>query len=234
MYMARCKQFGKLKSPTRAETVERKGTNYNRLHVYDRATGQQFLVDTGAEISLLPASLSDKKTPSELKLFAANNSFIDTFGERRLTLNFGLRRPIVWNFRIAAVPHAIIGADCLNHYQLLVDLHKRRLIDTNTKLFTTGGIRSIPITRISTINRESVFASILSEFPEITGVSQLTPLGRRNVEHHILTTGPPVAERPRRLAPDKLAAAKAEFKRLMELGICRPSNSPWASPIHLV
>jgi len=59
-------------------------------------------------------------------------------------------------------------------------------------------------------------------------------LGRRDVEHHILTTGPPVAECPRRLAPDKLAAAKAEFKRLMELGICMPSNSPWASPIHLV
>jgi len=98
MYMARRKQFGKLKYPTRAETVGIKGANHNRLHVYDRATGQQFLVDTGAEISLLPASPSDKRTPTELKLFAANNSFIDTFGERRLTLNFGLRRPIVWNF----------------------------------------------------------------------------------------------------------------------------------------
>ncbi|TGZ54618.1 hypothetical protein DBV15_12249, partial [Temnothorax longispinosus] len=43
-----------------------------------------------------------------------------------------------------------------------------------------------------------------------------------------------VAERPRRLPPDKLAAAKAEFKRLVELGICRPSSSPWSSPIHLV
>ena len=52
--------------------------------------------------------------------------------------------------------------------------------------------------------------------------------------HYIMTTGPPVAERPRRLSPEKLKAAKAEFKALVAAGICRPSSSPWASPIHLV
>lgn len=41
-------------------------------------------------------------------------------------------------------------------------------------------------------------------------------------------------ERPRRLAPDKLIAAKEEFRQMMEAGICRPSDSNWASPLHLV
>ncbi|XP_024875525.1 uncharacterized protein LOC112456938 [Temnothorax curvispinosus] len=227
-------RLGKLKSPPRNETVGDNGATQSRLHVFDRITGQQFLIDTGAEISILPATLRDKKTPSELKLFAANNTNIDTYGERRLALDFGLRRPIVWNFRVAAVSNAILGADCLKHYQLLVDLHKRRLIDTCTKLFTAGEIRVVRENKISTVNREANFANILLEFPEITGVSQLIPFGTRDVEHHILTSGLPVTERPRRLPPDKLAAAKAEFKRFVELGICRPSSSPWSSPIHLV
>ena len=55
-----------------------------------------------------------------------------------------------------------------------------------------------------------------------------------NTTHHIITTGPPVFARPRRLAGDRLVAAKKEFQYLMEKGICRPSKSQWASPLHLV
>lgn len=45
---------------------------------------------------------------------------------------------------------------------------------------------------------------------------------------------PPVAAKARRLAPDKLEAAKKEFQVMSELGICRPSSSCWASPLHCV
>ena len=37
----------------------------------------------------------------------------------------------------------------------------------------------------------------------------------------------------RRLAPDKLKIAKAEFNHLLDMGIVRPSDSPWASPLHI-
>ena len=47
-------------------------------------------------------------------------------------------------------------------------------------------------------------------------------------------TGPPVAARPRRLAPNHLAAAKREFEHMLQLGIIRPSSSPWSSPLHMV
>ena len=52
--------------------------------------------------------------------------------------------------------------------------------------------------------------------------------------HHIETTGQPTFARPRRLAPEKLALAKKEFRQLVDLGIVRPSNSPWAAPLHMV
>nr|VZI41702.1 unnamed protein product [Spirometra erinaceieuropaei] len=45
---------------------------------------------------------------------------------------------------------------------------------------------------------------------------------------------PPVFARPRRLAPSRLEAAKAEFEHMPQLGIIRPSESPWASLLHMV
>nr|XP_042913628.1 uncharacterized protein LOC122273666 [Parasteatoda tepidariorum] len=48
-----------------------------RLVVIDRTLGLKLLVDTGADISVLPPSRNERnKTPSILKLFAANGSQI--------------------------------------------------------------------------------------------------------------------------------------------------------------
>ena len=56
---------------------------------------------------------------------------------------------------------------------------------------------------------------------------------KHTVVHHIETTGPPVSARPRRLAPDRLKAAKHEFEHMLQLGIIRPSSA-WSSPLHMV
>ena len=46
--------------------------------------------------------------------------------------------------------------------------------------------------------------------------------------------GPPISARARRLPPDKLRVARAEFDNMEAMGIIRRSASPWASPLHLV
>ncbi|GBP26300.1 Retrovirus-related Pol polyprotein from transposon 297 [Eumeta japonica] len=57
---------------------------------------------------------------------------------------------------------------------------------------------------------------------------------KHNTLHHIRTTpGPPVSCTPRRLAPEKLKIAKTEFEAMLQIGTCRPSESAWASPLHL-
>ena len=104
-----------------------------RFHIRDRNSGLEFLVDTGAEISLVPATNTNAR-PSDLRLYAANNTPINTFGEKPLKLDFRLKRPISWTFCIAAVPNAIIGADFLNHFGLAVDVRRRRLIEVGTGL----------------------------------------------------------------------------------------------------
>jgi hypothetical protein len=70
------------------------GLQPSRLfYVTDRYTGLRFLVDTGAQVSVLPPSPEDRKHPrADLTLQAVNDTSIRTFGTGSLTLNLGLRR----------------------------------------------------------------------------------------------------------------------------------------------
>ena len=57
---------------------------------------------------------------------------------------------------------------------------------------------------------------------------------KRKIRHHIITKGRPCAERTRRLAAEKFKAAREEFQLSIQRGICKPSSSEWASPLHMV
>jgi hypothetical protein len=76
---------------------------------------------------------------------------------------------------------------------------------------------------------------LLAKYPSIIRSETLTPTPTHGVEHVIDTGGNrPVFAKARRLAPDKLRIAEAEFKKLEAAGIIRRSNSAWASPLHMV
>ena len=60
-----------------------------------------------------------------------------------------------------------------------------------------------------------------------------TPV-QHDVTHHIMTSGPPISARPRRLAPERLHIARQEFEHMLQLGIVRPSSSAWSSQLHMV
>jgi hypothetical protein len=83
-------------------------------------------------------------------------------------------------------------------------------------------------------NSGDSFTAVVDQFPEVVNVSQRLPETRHGVVHHLVTTGPPVSSKFRRLDSEKLAAAKAEFAQLERDGIIRRSSSPWASPLHMV
>ena len=206
------------------------------LQIRDNITKVQFLVDTGAEYSVLPATPADRAGGTRgLDLQAANASSITTFGQRMLTVSLGLRKTFNWIFLVADVSHPLLGADFLSAHDLLVDTKRGRLIDNQTGVSSSGFFSPVPSTHLTAViaTSDPTFLNLLREFPSLTQASN-QPEPQHSIRHHVETTGPPVFCRPRRLDPARLHAAKAEFQRLLSLGVVRPSNSPYASALHMV
>ena len=211
------------------------GTPTTTLYLLEKTSNSRFLVDSGAEVSLCPptpAERAGKRHGPSLK--AANGSPIRSYGTRSVNLCFRDRR-FTWTFVVADVPTGILGADFLRHHALLVDLSNRRLVDSSDFSSLPGFVAHPRRQQVSLVQATACrFRQLLLDRPAITTPSFDRLCPAHGVELHIETEGPPVFARPRRLSPEKLLAAKKEFKAMEELGIIRRSKSPWSSPLHIV
>ena len=196
-----------------------------------------FLVDTGAQVSVLPPTRVDHLRKQGFSLSAVNGTSIATYGTKSLTLNLGLRRTFCWIFIIADVHKPLLGADFLHHFGLLVDVAKGKLVDKVTHLSVHGILAqdTPPSLTLPTHTSSQAYSTLLSEFPELTQVHNYndSPV-KHDITHHITTSGSPVSCRARRLSPEKLKVGRKEFEHMLELGIIRPSSSSWSSPLHMV
>ena len=215
------------------------GHSTSRLfYVTDRTSKLCLLIDTGAAVSLIPPTHRKPHSPQDgFTLLAANGTRISTYGRQSITLDLGLRRTFQWIFIIADIKHPIIGADFLNHFNLLVDLKHKRLIDNTTHCRTQGApTQQLPLSPVWSISEgDTLYHSILKQFLPITRPPDPKDHSvSHDVTHRILTTGQPVHAKPRRLPPERLKIARQEFEHMLQLGIIRPSSSSWSSPLHMV
>ena len=169
------------------------GLNDSLLFVWDKNSGRRFLVDTGAEVSVLPATGLDTRTgQSGPALKAANSSTIKTYAVRTVKLRFASSQ-YEWQFIVADVSRPLLGVDFLRANSLLVDLKGKRLVDAETYL-------SVPLghARSSAPHLDAISAStnqynmLLAEFPDITVPKFTQSSTKHGVEHVIDTKGPPV------------------------------------------
>ena len=237
MYSALLLGIGKLPGRSLMTTTV-SGQSLSRLFFFlERTSHQRFLVDTGAEVSVVPPSKSERQHKQQgINLLAANGATITTYGLRSITVNLGLRRPYRWIFTVADVRRPILGADFLGHHGLLVDLKNRILIDSETKLKTdmiSTHQNTHSLTTLNPLFSSNPFPSLLLDYPELTRSFIDTPI-KHDVVHRIVTTGHPVSARTRRLPPERLTLAMSEFDHMMKLGIIRPSSSQWSSALHMV
>jgi len=195
------------------------------------------MIDSGAERSILPVTVVPSAVifPDDTKLVSVTGSPIHTYGHCVAAIGVkALRRDFNLTF-IVAKTKPILGADFLTHYGLYLDMRNRRLIDPLTMVaasLSVAGSTEVGI-RVATSNNIDNFIS--NHFPDLLKAPDYNncPVNMKEV-HTIVTEGSPVFSRPRPLSPDKLDIAKKEFEALLNLGIVRPSSSPWASPLHMV
>jgi hypothetical protein len=141
-----------------------------------------------------------------------------------------------------------VGADFLARYQLAVDVADKRLFWPRNNVTLERGYHMRPsvgnVNQLASIAAQNTpviptsvpasVAELLREAPEILPGGQRARKPAHGVEHAIKTSGRPVFAKARRLDPIKLCIAKKEFEKMEAAGVCRRSNSTWASPLHMV
>jgi hypothetical protein len=177
------------------------------------------------------------------RLTAANGRRIACWGHRRGSVVLD-GQPFKWRFLRAAVKFPILGADFLSHFNLLVDVAHCRLISRpdNTTASTSEPAAGGPTVAAAVAARPSLptssleepWQSLLQQFGDVSPPADQLPHPKHGVEHRITTAGQPVSAKFRRLDPERLAAARAEFDAMLAAGIVRRSNSGWSSPLHMV
>lgn len=198
------------------------------------------IVDTGAECSVLPLritrGLSFQETPTTLT--SANQQPIKCYGQASLEISIPkLRRKFTWTFVIADVSHPLLGYDFLHHYGLLVDCGQNKLIDTKTNIFVIGRVvnETVPSIIVNTMKDSGRAKYILEKYPSLISPHSASSMNTPKVFHRIDTgSSAPIFCKRRQMAPDKLIAAKEEFRILQSDGIVRQGNGSWSSPLHMV
>jgi len=197
----------------------------------------KFLIDSGAERSVFPHALvpSCFVFPTCSKLVGVDGTPLKVYGHFQTAIGVkSLRRDFKVNF-VSTETRPILGADFLTNYGLQLNMKERTLTDPLTGCST----QLIPSTEegqtIRVAKEINTECFIEKHCPSLLlAPDYFSCTSNLNAVHTIETTGSPVYCKPRPLSPVKFKAAKAEFDTLLAAGIVRPSNSPWASPLHMV
>ena len=185
IHPAGCKphQFGKLprRSLNAAGNPGRK-----KFLIKDHNSGRNYLVDTGACASVIPATEHDRRCHQGETFGSANGSGIKTYGTRQIPLHFGDGHRFTQEFVIADVTQYILGFDFFENNRLKIDVEDRVLE------YKEDG------RKICTIVPDE-FQSLLDKYPQLFNEDFKSAENKHGIEHYIETSGPLVSSRPRRL-----------------------------------
>ena len=225
----------------------------NRLFIDVTVAGSSVkaLLDSGAQTSLIDISLLSKlgiafREDVRPYVVSADNSPIEILGGLDIPIFFSGIRVLHSCLVSSNLPTAfILGIEFWNSFGL-TDILKKAFDDgLSGKLYVpshhlpasvpqvVGEVRYVHPRTVLTPNQESKLQSVINEFEEIS--SDKAGLGCTSwLSHKIETVGSPIRQRYYPLSPVKLKVLNEEIDKMLELGVIRPSRSPWASPVVMV
>ena len=136
------RENGRQRSTSSSDRSRQRNTSLASRIIHHELSDYHFLVDTGAFRSILPPSRDNASMhPSSSQLVAANGTSIRTYGEQEVSIRLTVRT-YPWIFIIADVRHPLLGADFLSHFNLVVDVARHRLLNTDS--FTSVPLCNCP------------------------------------------------------------------------------------------
>ncbi|GFW99657.1 hypothetical protein TNCV_3418901 [Trichonephila clavipes] len=169
---------------------------------------------------------AEELEPNSEDKFAVMECFVNNPSEYMRALT-----PTRFRNSIGNVSTPIIGADFLYNFRLVPDISKQALLDSETNIKCHCILGNSRIHSIKTVSGDSVYHELLRKFPDITKPPRPDQEIKHSVVHYIETNSRPVTAKARRLAPDRLRIAKAEFENMITLGHMRPSKN-FTSNLH--
>ena len=159
------------------------GPRLQQLIITDTSRNRRYIVDTGAQVSVILASYIDRRSVATTGPLQANGSSI-------ASLYFCGR---VYSVRlvIADVRRPLLGTDFLREHNLLVDLKGQRLIEGSTfsPTICNAGIAADHDLALLDSTRNK-FRKILGEFPDLLPPNFSSSTVPHGVQHYITTSGP--------------------------------------------
>jgi hypothetical protein len=200
--------------------------------ITDSSSSRRFLVDTGSTFSIIPFRSSAR--PSGPVLRSTNNARIRCWGRHGAAVVLSSQR-FEFQFLLADVRFPILGIDFLRHFQLVVDVCADRLLPRSALAQPVGGdVFAVQQQTAAPAREADEWQAILDEFPGVSQPFLVATTPSHCVEHVIETTDRPTTAKFWRLDPVRLAEAKQEFQKMLEVGVVRRSSSCWSSPLHMV
>lgn len=211
--------------------IPQQNVNNQLMHLKEYNTNVKYLIDSGAEHSVLPLKLANKSNlnASILQLITPDGKSIKTYGKQVLKLQFDNQHYLV-SFIVADISEPILGIDFLSENKIT--------INPAENLLQTKQTNHVCINNVQTIQEMNPrIKLLLNKYEQLTKdeIRINKDTDHKMIKHYIkLNTNVPLSSKQHYLSQELSVEVKKHFEELMKQGIVRRSSSPYSSPITVV
>lgn len=210
--------------------------NCSLMYIVDNS-GLPHMLDTGSQVTALPRKLAPsdfKQAQLPFNLFSANESPVTTYGYHKFTVSIR-QFEFQYEFVVADIANIVLGIDFFRAFGWILNPK------ANTVMFSQTVIQCYPTRKPSfnlhAINSyEPVIDELVGKHKSLFDINE-PPLHQLNQVKHCIELKPnavPTKAPTYHYAPDVEKKIFEHFQQLLDQGICRVSESLWASPLVVV